>query len=179
VTAHVVPAGTEVVTVSRRGSYAGFVTRAAAFVIDGLLLSASWTVSIFVVQALASLFDLSDGRIQTVLEGLAAAVAGLVLILVYNSVCLSVFGKTVGMAIFGLRVVRADGRKPGLIRAAVRTAAYALSSILMLGFIWISVDNRRQGWHDKIARTFVVYDWETRRGQVEQVPLTDRIVPHP
>jgi uncharacterized RDD family membrane protein YckC len=28
--------------------------------------------------------------------------------------------------------------------------------VLYLGFIWILFDDRRQGWHDKIADTLVV-----------------------
>jgi len=29
---------------------------------------------------------------------------------------------------------------------------------LFLGFVWIAIDRRRQGWHDKIAGTLVIYD---------------------
>jgi uncharacterized RDD family membrane protein YckC len=40
----------------------------------------------------------------------------------------------------------------------IRAAAYAISAIFLIGFAWIAVDRRRQGFHDKLARTFVVYD---------------------
>jgi uncharacterized RDD family membrane protein YckC len=40
--------------------------------------------------------------------------------------------------------------------AFLRWAAYHLSSILLLGFLWVAVDRRKQGWHDKIAGTVVV-----------------------
>jgi len=30
----------------------------------------------------------------------------------------------------------------------------------MLGFIWIGIDNRKQGWHDKLAGTLVIYTGE-------------------
>jgi uncharacterized RDD family membrane protein YckC len=30
-------------------------------------------------------------------------------------------------------------------------------SVLFLGVIWVAFDAEKQGWHDKIARTFVVY----------------------
>ena len=100
----------------RHGSYAGIVTRGAAFVIDGLLISAAWTVTIFVVQALAQLFDLSDGRIQTLIEGLAAATAGLLLVLFY-------YLRTIGWA-----TVRDDLRHPGqTLRLMLRPAPGASS----------------------------------------------------
>jgi uncharacterized RDD family membrane protein YckC len=44
------------------------------------------------------------------------------------------------------------------VRSLVRVLAYSVSAILLLGFLWIAVDRRRQGFHDKIAHTFVIYD---------------------
>ena len=29
--------------------------------------------------------------------------------------------------------------------------------------LWIIVNRRRQGWHDKLGRTVVIYDWQVRR----------------
>jgi uncharacterized RDD family membrane protein YckC len=29
-----------------------------------------------------------------------------------------------------------------------------------LGFFWILADNQRQGWHDNLARTYVIYAWK-------------------
>jgi hypothetical protein len=34
-----------------------------------------------------------------------------------------------------------------------------ISGILFLGYLWILFDNRRQGFHDKLAGTYVVYSW--------------------
>ena len=28
--------------------------------------------------------------------------------------------------------------------------------VILLGFVWILIDKKRQGWHDKIAGTYVV-----------------------
>jgi len=28
--------------------------------------------------------------------------------------------------------------------------------VLFLGYLWILIDKKKQGWHDKIARTYVV-----------------------
>lgn len=163
---------------SHRGAYAGIVTRAAAFMIDALILVVAWTVGLFVTQSLVNLFDLGDGQIESALDALIAGAAGLVSVFLYNTFCLSVFGKTVGMMLLGLRVVRTDGRKPGVVRAGVRTLCWTVSSIFMLGFFWIAFDDRRQAWHDKIARTFVVYDWDVYRGQALRARLGEPLVPH-
>ncbi|MGO4998624.1 RDD family protein [Oceanisphaera sp. W20_SRM_FM3] len=42
-------------------------------------------------------------------------------------------------------------------QAIGRYFAYILSAIpLGLGFIWVGIDKRKQGWHDKLAGTVVV-----------------------
>ena len=68
-------------------------------------------------------------------------------------------GQTPGKQLVGVRVVRTDGRRIEFGRAVVRRLGYILSSLLYLGFLWILFDNRRQGWHDKLADTIVVYTW--------------------
>ncbi len=42
-----------------------------------------------------------------------------------------------------------------------RYLAYFVSTIvLMLGFIWVAFDRRKQGWHDKLAGTVVIRDYD-------------------
>ena len=67
-------------------------------------------------------------------------------------------GATVGKKVFGMRVVTADGQKIGFGRSLLRhTVGYFVSGIVFgLGFIWIGFDPHKQGWHDKIAGTYVV-----------------------
>jgi uncharacterized RDD family membrane protein YckC len=50
------------------------------------------------------------------------------------------------------------GKKPTPIQFLLRYVGYFLSSIFLLGFIWIAFDPRKQGWHDKLAGTVVVRD---------------------
>jgi uncharacterized RDD family membrane protein YckC len=73
----------------------------------------------------------------------------------------SVAGTTPGKAVMGLGVVTRDGRRLSLVRSMVRLFGYVLSTLLYgLGYLWIAIDNWREGWHDKIARTAVVYAWD-------------------
>ncbi|MBK8048494.1 MAG: RDD family protein [Anaerolineales bacterium] len=68
-------------------------------------------------------------------------------------------GQTLGMALLGVRVVSTSGSYITLWRAVLRYFSLYLSAILLLGYFWVLIDDRRQGFHDKIARTFVVYTW--------------------
>jgi uncharacterized RDD family membrane protein YckC len=66
-------------------------------------------------------------------------------------------GQTIGKMIFGIRVVRTNGEKLRLVDAAMRAFGYFISGLFLgLGFVWAFVDERKQGWHDKIAKTLVV-----------------------
>ena len=66
-------------------------------------------------------------------------------------------GTTVGGVVLRLQVVRHDGGPVTFLVALVRGLAAAFSAvILFLGFFWIGWDRDKQGWHDKIAGTYVV-----------------------
>ena len=66
-------------------------------------------------------------------------------------------GQTIGNFTLMMRVVATNGQPVGWKRALVRYLGYYISAIaLSIGFLWAAVDKRRQGWHDKIARTYVV-----------------------
>jgi uncharacterized RDD family membrane protein YckC len=70
-------------------------------------------------------------------------------------------GATPGKRILGLKVMRPGSQRLSWWRAIVRFVGYWISAIaLFLGFLWVLVDNRRQGWHDKLADTIVVYTWD-------------------
>jgi len=43
-------------------------------------------------------------------------------------------------------------------RFIVRYFSYIISTLpFCLGFLWVAFDSKKQGWHDKIAKTVVVY----------------------
>jgi uncharacterized RDD family membrane protein YckC len=78
----------------------------------------------------------------------------------YYTIGWAVFGRTAGEALFGLRLVRRDGRAVSWPRAFVRflvtPASFALCGI---GYVWILIVRRRRTWSDLIAGTVVIYDW--------------------
>jgi len=66
-------------------------------------------------------------------------------------------GATIGGTILQLRVVQSHGRFPNFGEAIVRgfTGVFSLA-VVGLGGLWILWDPERQGWHDRIAGTYVV-----------------------
>ena len=67
-------------------------------------------------------------------------------------------GQTVGMMVMKIKLIGADGTYPiGYGKGFLRLLGMVVSSMVFdLGFIWILIDKKKQGWHDKIAGTYVV-----------------------
>ncbi len=152
-----------------RGHYAGFASRVVAFFLDLILIALSlafitWII-VIVQQLLEMLPWMSLPRLSNLSQLiLSGSVVGFTTIS-YFVFFWAVVGQTPGLRFMGLRVVSGDGRRPSGRRALVRMIGYVIATLpLYLGFLWVVVDDRRQGWHDKLARTFVIYDWEAQYG---------------
>jgi uncharacterized RDD family membrane protein YckC len=67
-------------------------------------------------------------------------------------------GGTLGQRLLGLRVVdAATGARISLRQSIGRFFGYLLSAwALCLGLIWAGLDTYKQGWHDKLAHTYVL-----------------------
>ena len=164
-------------------TYVGFWRRALAFAIDAVLLSIVFYAVLFAFFARsfatfapASLrpssftIDPVTGRVTAMSPEEIAAMQqmfGFVIALwavffvigvLYHSLLWWRFGATVGQLALGIQIRReTDGSRIGLGRAVVRYIGYILSGwILFFGFIWVAIDARKQGWHDKIAGTVAV-----------------------
>src|SRR5215210_7623390 len=65
--------------------------------------------------------------------------------------------QTLGMRVLNLKVVRTDGSALTITQALIRYLGLFVSFIcLAIGVIWVAFDADKQGWHDKIAGTYVV-----------------------
>jgi uncharacterized RDD family membrane protein YckC len=154
---------------SLRGYYAGFVSRCIAYTIDAVLIAlllVGGVIFINTVQEVLSKQTLINVPIlsSSVQFTLSTALIT-VFIVFYFAFFWSVAGRTPGKAIMDLRVITVYGTALSFPRALVRVGGYAVSTFLVLGYLWVLVDGRRQGWHDKLARTFVVYDWDAYPGE--------------
>ena len=136
-------------------SYAGFWIRTLAWIIDAIALG-------ILTSALAPTFgtgpmvEVADGTRFQIDYG-ANAIGGLIG-LVYWVGLWSWKGQTLGMMPFSLWVVREDnGQRVDVLTAFLRYVGLIISFVvILLGVIWVALDSRKQGWHDKLAKTLVV-----------------------
>lgn len=65
---------------------------------------------------------------------------------------------TPGKMVMGIKIIDAvTGEKPSIGQYVGRYFAYFLSAIVfLLGYFWVIWDKKKQGWHDKLAKTLVV-----------------------
>lgn len=150
---------------SLQGKYAGFASRFVAFAVDVAVSVGAFMLALAAISFAARVLTGTDiawnrGNIWVVV---AYAVWGLI----YFAHSWAASGRTVGMALCGVRVERDDGTDVSGRRAVVRTLALPLSFLFLgLGFVGILLGNRRRALHDVIAGTAVVYSWDARAARL-------------
>ncbi len=124
--------------------YAGFWIRFVAAFLDGLILylpASILGVILALVSGIASLSTLSS--------------LGAIVLQVYLEVNK---GGSPGKLALGLRITNEEGANMNYGQAVLRYFGKLLSAaVFYIGYFAIGWDSRKQGWHDKIAKTFVVY----------------------
>src|SRR5918995_911278 len=131
--------------------------RLAALVVDGLILGA--VVLTTMVSAGVALADVSD----TVWHGSSLAVIALFVLpeAIYDTFMIGARNQTIGKMALRIKVVDAERGSPiGYSRAFTRwlstTFLWALFTVPgILDHLWPLRDSRRQGLHDKFARSVV------------------------
>jgi uncharacterized RDD family membrane protein YckC len=142
-----------------QGHHAGSVSRFVAFLLDQMAMGASfawgqWMLTLAIEVVLGSSWQPTDHRV-------AVAVMYLSWAFVYYALPLAVAGRTIGMAVLGLQVVRSDGSAIDGRHAAVRTLALPVSFALFgIGLLLGLVRRDRRQLHDLVADTSVVYAWD-------------------
>jgi uncharacterized RDD family membrane protein YckC len=146
---------------------AGFWRRAVAGVVDGAILLTLFVVldllvSLILRHPLPRLGQLGpDYLVDIAVNGDALAMVGLVVLgilgFLYFFIFHAVRGQTPGKRLLSIYVIDGYGRRPSILRALLRTAAYVPSLlVLALGFLWIGFDREKRGLHDWLADTYVV-----------------------
>ena len=117
--------------------YAGFWIRFAALIIDAVIVSAG--------------------------EGILVALSfpgslTWILAIAYAVLFIGLRGQTPGKMALGLQVIKPGYDVPGLGPALMREVVGKIVSTitLFIGFIWVAFDPQKQGFHDKIAGTYVI-----------------------
>ena len=145
-----------------QGHYAGPVTRLAAFALDQVAIVFSFAFSTATLAWAVSLVTSGDVELDVTTAWVTVFAYGL-WAFTYFAYPWAVSGKSLGMAVLGIRVVSAQGEACTGRAAVVRTLALPLSFLTLgIGFLPIIFGRHRRALHDRIAGTAVVYSWDAR-----------------
>ncbi len=133
-------------------SYVGFWPRVGAAIIDTVLLMVL-TYPILIGTYGWGYFN-ADSFIEGPVDLFVSWILPAILIVGFWIYKQATPGK---MAISARIVDARTGGRPSAGRFVIRYLGYFVSMLPpFLGIIWVAFDRRKQGWHDKLARTVVV-----------------------
>jgi uncharacterized RDD family membrane protein YckC len=148
-----------------QGHYAGSVSRFAAYVIDVAVSSGLFAAGLALVSYAAQV--VTGHTIGWSRQDVLVAVLLAAWELLYFGYSWASGGKTFGMAVLGVQVVRADGMIIDPWRGVLRAVVFPLSFLVFgLGFAGILVQREHRALHDLIAGTAVVYSWDARSARL-------------
>ena len=134
---------------------AGAGARFGSYILDWIIVS----VIGFILGALLGFWwTVTFPYEEEALEGIASLL-GIVISIGYFTYFFG-NGQTLGMKVAKIKLCGTDGTYPiGYGKGFLRWIGMIISSLVIgLGFFWILIDENKQGWHDKIAGTYVVVE---------------------
>ncbi len=153
--------------VALQGHFAGPLSRLLGFVTDQFLIGSIFTAAQFLFGVAVALvagvsWNPADHRLLT-------ATVYVLWAFTYTVTPLAALGRTPGMAIVGLLVVRADGSEIRPRDAVVRTIALPFSFVLFgLGLILGLLRRDRRQLQDLLAGTAVIYTWDAQLARLRE-----------
>jgi uncharacterized RDD family membrane protein YckC len=151
--------------VTAQGNYAGAVSRFVAYAIDLFVSSGVFTLALAAISYVVQI--VTGNQVSWNRQDILVVILYVAWEFFYFGYSWAVSGRTLGMAVLGIRVVRADGAVAEPRRGVIRSLVFPLSFLLLgLGFLGILVQRERRALHDLIAGTAVIYAWDARAARL-------------
>jgi len=132
--------------------YAGFWIRTWASIIDTVL------ILLIIWPILTGIYGVEYWQSTSFVQGTWDVLLNYILPAIAVIIFWSYKSATPGKMVTNLTIVDAkSGGKPSTGQFIGRYLGYYVSMLpLFLGIIWVGIDKRKQGWHDKLAGTVVI-----------------------
>lgn len=164
--------------VSYQGHYAGSVSRLTAYAIDLALTIAMFYVVLAVISFCVQV--VTGHPVQWNKANLVVAIVFAAWHLFYMGYSWAASGRTFGMAVLGICVVRANGTTLDSRHAFLRALVFPLSFLTLgLGFLGILVQHEHRALQDLIANTAVIYAWDARAARLRFLARQAELGPSP
>jgi len=153
---------------AQQGHYAGALSRLLAWAADLLIVTTVYAVALAVLQfaintATPWTVEIKDGYIVVIIGQLAWFAF-------YLGASWVVYGRSPGMSLLGLRIVRGDGASLDPRHAIIRLIAFPLGFLTLgIGFLGIIFGKAHRALYDRIADTAVIYDWDAEAAKLREL----------
>ncbi len=134
-------------------SYAGFIRRLAAILIDFTVL-----LALYVFLSMISSFSLASDNMEYDIEpGRGFLFLFLMITWGYLVILKPSSWRTVGYRLTGLKIISTRGNKPSLFAMTFRLMLWLLGPFnLLIDLMWLNTDSERQSLRDCYSGTYVV-----------------------
>ena len=141
--------------------YAGFWIRTGATIIDTILIFA------IIIPILTAIYGENYWASKTTFEDIWYILINYTLPAITVIIFWVYKSATPGKMALKLTIIsEKTGNKPSTGQFIIRYLGYYISIIpLCLGIIWVGLDKKKQGWHDKIAGTIVVKNYSFKKSE--------------
>lgn len=132
--------------------HSGFMVRLLALIIDVLIILVITLLLNFIIR-------LITGQSSGYGKGSLFQLLLTLVSLIYAVTLVTLYGATLGKMLLRLRIVNTNYQKVSFFQVLKReTVGKILSGLVFdLGYLWVATDDKKQAWHDKIAKTYVIY----------------------
>lgn len=153
---------------AQQGHYAGALSRLLAWGADVLIVTTVYAIAIAILQFAINTATPWNPELKD--SYLLIVVGQLIWFAFYLGASWVVFGRSPGMSLLGLRIVRGDGSTLDPRHAMIRLIAFPLGFLTLgIGFLGIVVGKRHRALYDRIADTAVIYDWDAEAAKLREL----------
>jgi uncharacterized RDD family membrane protein YckC len=149
--------------------YAGLMVRLFALLIELVTITIVYFIFLYLVLSGLSADSMAVKSVDTVLLTLVFAFISAPLVTLLNASLISKYGGGFGKLVFGLKIRDEPSMNNiSFVKAFYRSVfGYTFSSKLFgLGFLKITRDDKKRGWHDDLFETVVVSEKRHTAGYV-------------
>ena len=133
--------------------HSGFAARLLALIIDGIII-------LVIVFLLNIIILLTTGQSPNYSKGSLFQLLAILVSLAYGITLVSLYGATLGKMLLHIKIVNINYQKVNFFQVLKReTIGKIISGLVFnLGYLWAAIDDKKQAWHDKIAKTYVIHN---------------------
>jgi uncharacterized RDD family membrane protein YckC len=150
--------------VTMQGRRAGIVTRGLAFAVDWGIVLAGVPVIMWGIGVVQGLLNFETPTYPDLPDWMPPIITGLWTFWYFVGLWWFA-GRTVGSVILGVRVVGRRHPSVGLLRSTIRFWVM-VSTMWVLGEVWLALAKSRLALHDRAAGTQVIYDGAEKKREV-------------